>query len=401
MSAKRRNQKVRKDDERRKERRRKAREILQALELWTFIRGTSAEEDFLSAHYPTPQIRLVDFAPADANAREIDRLSTKALQRCRFKAPLLGDQFSVADYITTVVPILELVPRIAFSDGHVQEAFEDRRGILRELADAETGARAALTVVRDIDDVLIKFGRIDERLYSVSASPHRNEVQKFTMNFTIHAHPIERRQVNKGGEHRPAFRCGQPFGLQGIEWLEWDGALIGGVAGRKCPVFVQNHVLDNLYRREKRALFMVDGEWAVHDYLWQSLRTPKIRPKRDDAGKYLVEYWLNAHKLGYLLVSLTDDVVLVETFLFLTMNGTPEGDLLWKELRLRKDDKKYLELDRIGTFLHTDIQHDAALRQLLDECGCGHLFVMLKEPPPVDRCLPGYAENMRKFLKMD
>ena len=114
--------------------------------------------------------------------------------------------------------------------------------------------------------------------------------------------------------------------------------------------------------------------------------------------KFFIEYWLNVHKLGYLVASLIDGIVVVHSFLFLTMNGTQEGDRLWQQLRLQKPDKQHLGIDKIETFLHTDIQHDVELRSILEECGCGHLFNILKDPPPPDRCVPGYAEDMRRFL---
>lgn len=80
------------------------------------------------------------------------------------------------------------------------------------------------------------------------------------------------------------------------------------------------------------------------------------------------------------------------------MNGTPEGQKLWEQLKLRKDDKKFLSLDRLQTFLLSDIQHDVELRQILDNCGCGGIFEMLRNPLPLERCMSGYADGMRKFL---
>ena len=47
-----------------------------------------------------------------------------------------------------------------------------------------------------------------------------------------------------------------------------------------------------------------------------------------------------------------EDSVLIHTFLFLTMDGTPEGTELWRQLRLSRGDKAYLGLDDIVTFSH-------------------------------------------------
>lgn len=113
--------------------------------------------------------------------------------------------------------------------------------------------------------------------------------------------------------------------------------------------------------------------------------------------KYLVDYNLGPHKIGYLVASRLDDAVLIESFLFLTMDGTPEGTALWKKLRLSRMDKEHLGLDRIHTFLMTDIQHDPSLFAILNECGCGHLFRIVKELPR-DQYLPGYANELRRYL---
>ena len=62
------------------------------------------------------------------------------------------------------------------------------------------------------------------------------------------------------------------------------------------------------------------------------------------AGKYLVEYYLyDVHKLGYLVVSPIEGFVLVRSFLFLTMDGTPEGRRVRKHMSEAKI--KQLRLD--------------------------------------------------------
>lgn len=386
------------DEARRKARRQMGRKVLTTIGLADVVKDTTVEERFLTAHYPTPTVTLPESLRDDVQGRRMLQLSTRATKQTRFHAPVLGKSFLAVDYFTTVKPQLDLLANLTSTNQSLNEAIANCRQQLAELAAPDTAAFAAVAIVQEIDEVLIKFGRIDTRLYSVEIRHCRNERQQFVIEFQIKSHSIEKREVIKNGEKRRAFRCGQPYGIHGVEWLEWDGELIGGPAGTKFPVFVQSHALDNLYRREARALFIEDGEWLVHDYLWQSLRRPKLIPMSNSRGKYLVEYWLNAHKIGYLVVSLADGVVLVETFLFLTMNGTPEGDCLRQKLKFGIDEKKYSQIDRIQTFLFSDIQHDVELRALLGACGCGHLFEILKEPPPPHRSLPGYAEDVRKLL---
>ena len=114
-----------------------------------------------------------------------------------------------------------------------------------------------------------------------------------------------------------------------------------------------------------------------------------------------MEYRLGGHKLGYLLGEVVDGVILIETALFLTMNGTPEGDLLWARLGLRREDKEYLRLDDPATFVASDVRFDPELVKILTECGCGHLFNLLKNPVPEERSLKGCAADIRKHLRLD
>lgn len=117
-------------------------------------------------------------------------------------------------------------------------------------------------------------------------------------------------------------------------------------------------------------------------------------------GKFLVEYRLLQWLIGYLVVEIVDDAVLVETFLFLTMDGTPQGDALRHKLHLRRPDKQFLALDRLETFLSTDLRYDRELVELLDECGCGHLFE-IGGGFPLQRRVTGHAEAIRRHLGLE
>jgi hypothetical protein len=67
-----------------------------------------------------------------------------------------------------------------------------------------------------------------------------------------------------------------------------------------------------------------------------------------------VEYWLNMHKIGYLLARRGDKAVMVHTFLFLTMDGTPEAswdcrNASWGPLGVSPETKfeqSFVRLDR-------------------------------------------------------
>lgn len=396
---------MRKDNDRHQKKRaaakRKAmRSALEAIGLWGAVQRTRFRTQLLDFSYPSIDIKLAGDMP---QSDQIDALLLKAkaaVHHATFDCPVLGNDYSVRDYFRFVKAAYDFVKNAAEYDSALKESFIAAQQRLSDLMSIETASIALSAVLHELDDLFIRIGRIDETLYYASLDLGRKGNQKFAVSITIRRAPRRLRTFVKDGQSRPAFQCGQPFGADGLEWVSWAPEWLGLAAdGPTLPVYVQSHVLDKLYRREKRAVFFEDAEWLIHDYLWQSLREPRIRPAPDSPEKLLVEYWLNTHHIGYLPASVMDNGVLVETFLFLTMDGTPEGKALADKLKLRRQDKKHLELDQIDTFLSTDLQFDPELVALLEECGCGHLFEISADPQP-ERCKAGYADAIRKHLRL-
>lgn len=88
----------------------------------------------------------------------------------------------------------------------------------------------------------------------------------------------------------------------------------------------------------------------------------------------MVSFYLLGMKLGYFIVEAREGIVTIRTFLFLTNDGTPEGDKLRKHLGLAQEDKQYTGLDRLSTFLLSDIRKDQELCEVLHKTGCGVLL---------------------------
>lgn len=396
-----------KDDDRRKEqvaakRRGRVRAILDLLGLWDGLGTTTLRERLLHCYYPRVEVTLADDAPPSDETAALLREMGKTVKRATFNCPIMGEKFSTTEYFSYVKPVMDVLHAAVSDNPELRVFLKAAQDCTRDLGSANTAAVAICELFRELDEVLIKVGRIDQHLYYLKCEHGRKPNDQWFVRFVLKVGEPEKRWVEpKGEKGRWAFRCGQPFGMRGIEWVAWP-PLVLGLQGEEptYPVYVQSHALDNLYRKEARALFIEDGEWLVHDYLWQSLREPKVTPMPRAPGKFLVEYHLNCHKLGYLVAQPLDGIVLIESFLFITMDGTPEGDELWNNLRLRRRDKEHLELDQIHTFLMTDVQFDPDLVAILEKCGCGHLFRVMKEPPR-DRFVPGYANEFRKYLRLD
>jgi hypothetical protein len=83
---------------------------------------------------------------------------------------------------------------------------------------------------------------------------------------------------------------------------------------------------------------------------------------------------LNEIKVGYLVADLKDDKLIIRTFLFLTQNGTPEGNKLVELYGLGKLDKSFLAMDKLSTFLTTDMCSDSNLSEIFQQAGCQYLL---------------------------
>lgn len=188
-----------------------------------------------------------------------------------------------------------------------------------------------------------------------------------------------KRHLTVKGETRIAYQ---------VAWVEWKITLLGyvpftqflSINGEKLgisdkpnlEVFIQTHALDRLSER------MDDmNEGVLHINLFISVKETKYC--RTKGGDLLIEYRIFEEKTGYFLAEIIDGVLLLKTFLFLTNNGTPEGEVLHQNTGLMKEDKKYLKIDKISAFLNSDIATNDRVKQIFIDAGCESLFKVDKQ----------------------
>jgi hypothetical protein len=137
-------------------------------------------------------------------------------------------------------------------------------------------------------------------------------------------------------------------------------------------VYVQLHVLERLKER-------LGNHFRQLSYLYvmgAMLQKPVLAGHEQGL---LFPVMSGTVKLGYLKAVIIGDKLVVLTFLFVTNNGTPEGKKLKDLIGLQKEDKKYLGIDKLSTFIKSDIKQDEKLKALFCQAGCGSLFQMAKE----------------------
>lgn len=102
--------------------------------------------------------------------------------------------------------------------------------------------------------------------------------------------------------------------------------------------------------------------------------------------------------VGYLVCALTEKECVIQTFLFITQVGTPEGDMLSEQLSLDKEGQNYLELVNYDQLVKSDIREDEYLRTIFRKCNLDHLFAI--DDNKTGRLLES-ASFIRKILMLD
>ena len=187
------------------------------------------------------------------------------------------------------------------------------------------------------------------------------------------AFPAEKIQVKIEGSNRPVYRLAWGMAEPDVhlDYIAVDAAALG-LPGKECfPVYLQSHALNRLSER-------MDGvsRSLLHYFIWDSFASLIVC--RNQEGALLFEYRLGGLKTGYFLGDIEDGRLILRTFLFLTNNGTPEGEKLYHNMGLRKADKDYLRIDKLSTFLNSDIAHNQQLKEMFTEAGCESLLLLDK-----------------------
>ncbi|MCT1526077.1 hypothetical protein [Sphingobacterium hotanense] len=174
------------------------------------------------------------------------------------------------------------------------------------------------------------------------------------------------------GKKRVIVKMGIPSSekVDKLDWLMITPSQLGipdMEDGISLPLYAQQHALE---RFEERTLFTKGYVQAYLGYLFTE-GNPKTIVRKNHV---LLECYLGIHKVGYFVISLHEDKWLLRTFLFLTNEGTPEGNRLKKLTQLEILDKKYLMLDRMDAFLTYDISGDERLRTFFVKAGCGSIM---------------------------
>ncbi len=213
---------------------------------------------------------------------------------------------------------------------------------------------------------------LKKRIYwTTNTSNLDEERHRVSLSVTIHSVIPERVVVMMNGERHHAIRIGCSSNSQKPVWISLNPENFGlrnlGEAFY-LEVFVQEHALNRLIERNDciyPPILLV--------MLCQSVYDCKV-VKDDASGKFFIDFCLFEVKVGYLLAEIVETKIIIRTFLFITNDGTPEGRKLAAQTGIQKDDKIYLKLDKLSTFLSPEVRDNEKIKKLFTNAGCEQLF---------------------------
>lgn len=348
---------------------------------------------FRRTRLPAPGVVVGKSAQSAPEAKAIVVQSQRLLDRASFKMECNGVTLSFADYVSYGLAWWLRFSRSKFpAVGNKQvDRFVSLMSERTETHVYDEMLNALSVVVRQLEEKISDYSRLDKRLFYIEPVWDIPAGGMWTVRFTLECHTASPRMEWVDGVRKPLYRCGSSYGMH-LEWITWSPEVFGvRNVDRRVPVYVDRHTLNRF--RERMLVDPLDE--TIEDYIWQSLRDPVVA--RQDGDTLLVECRVFDYKVGYFVVKVMGDKAVTLTFLFLTMDGTPEGNLLRRRLGINRHDKRYTEIDSLRTFLRSDIRHDPGLVRVFTECGCGDLFA-LAPGAKLDKSLRGTADDIRHYL---
>ena len=374
---------------------------------------TNAAGSEITRYIPQEEIEhlyTIRFRPVRVNAAPEESIPPDILQFVNhlvtllfknYKIPLgvgMLDQVSLYDLFSTVYTV------IFYVSGLSDEAYTRAADVKHALAplvavyDSQVNKDAFSEYNKIMNTAAIFCCDINESLYAIKYNKAIVTKGKPGLFSEIHRTQLPKVKILIEEQPRPVWQLGWflPEPELRLQFINLRSEDIYKPPGKMLNVYIQSHALNRLVER-------LDGiEIGVLTYNVLNLfNEPKIC--RNRRGVLLIEYNIFGDKVGYFVCEIVDEKVILKTFLFLTHNGTPEADKLQATMGLMKEDISYLGIDKLSTFLLSDIADNERLKQLFIDAGCESLFVFDKEMyKPFDKKSPiSKAEMIARYLQLD
>ena len=200
-------------------------------------------------------------------------------------------------------------------------------------------------LTRRLHDIRDQYFLVDVRMISARFIEAQKREGGYCDRIVLRFHRPQPRVVPVDGSTRKAFPCARSWAGEGIRHTHWKCTQVEMGGKKELPVFIERHAIERLRQR----IPLPGHQSLLHNIMVDCLEYPVLTPR--EPGKYLVDVCLGDQKVGYFVAQVLPDLVLIRTFLFLTMQGTPEADRLRDKLGLSRTD---VERVQARPLLHPD-----------------------------------------------
>ncbi|HEX7414258.1 MAG TPA: hypothetical protein VF411_09450 [Bacteroidia bacterium] len=304
------------------------------------------------------------------------------------------------DYFTFGVTLMQYAKFLQ------EDTYPNADKVKKALAPLAAYAEGALhdkgwnTLNMQLVGIVLLFSELTDKLYTfrLERKSNVNDVQGVFTYMEVYTMQTETIDVTIEGNTRPAYRIAFAMGepTPHLDFITIKSGEVGLRAGFNLDVYIQAHALARLHER-------MDGipDSVLHFNAFESFKYLKVC--RNKRGDLLFEYRLYGNKTGYFKGDIIDGRVILRTFLFLTNNGTPEGEKLQATTGIMKEDTIYLNINKFSTFVNSDIVKNDRLKDIFINAGCRSILEIHKNMVFPDDIMKekNIAAGIAKHLNLD
>lgn len=252
-----------------------------------------------------------------------------------------------------------------------------------------------LDLLNLLEEYFLLFNRINQKMHYLMPSMYSAKIDRVSVSLELNQSNVEVKEFVINGKPRHAYRIGLVKCSVGRIWISLSGCDFGlncVISDLPMKVYIQSHALIRLRQR-------LDSfpHYILHALILNAILEKDITYSGKNLA--LAAVMLANVKLGYFQMEIVGGDVIVKTFLFVTNTGTPEGDRLDKELHIGKFEKQFVEIDKLSTFVQSDLMQDERVRAVFIKAGLGYLCDL--DPKLFgtrDSIKQGYAADFIKYL---
>lgn len=319
-----------------------------------------------------PPLKIIPYGKRVMNEEELSQYKQHLahIMSENYVETLTGEKISYARFMTDVLVLIHYIQyRIGNRIKHFSKLYKAFNPYFTTGEWFEKWKIEILNVMGLIDLELYDFYRGTVRFqYSYMAVEQMGGTNEIFVHRLKHSSLLQ--EVD--GKKRVIVRLGVPSStvVNEFNWIMIKPSQLGikDIEDEiMLPLYAQQHALR---RFEERVLFSGGYVQIYLGHVFEEGKAETIVRK----GHVLLACYLGPYKMGYFVISLHEDKWLIRTFLFLTNEGTPEGNRLKKLTKLEILDTQHLMIDSMNAFLTYDISRDEDLKKIFLEAGCGSIL---------------------------